>query len=261
MAYAKPGRASRPQIDHCRYDGSRLLFRGPPRPLEGEFVACLGGTETFAREVALPFPDLLEELTGLTCVNFGWPNAGVEAFANDRALMGSAARARACVLQVPGAANLSNMYYRVHPRRNDRFLQPTEALQALYPEVDFMEFSFTRHLLGRLMALSPERFAYIREELATVWLASMRGLIGRIGAPVVLLWLSGRPPEARCDSPDPADDPAFVTRVMLEALRGEVAAVVELVLPREAGAGGFGPAQHAAVAEALVPALAGLLEP
>lgn len=261
MAYVNQGRANRSQIDQCRYNGSRLLFRGPPRPLEGEFIACLGGTETFAREVPLPFPDLLEERTGITCVNFGWPNAGVDVFANDRALLGCARRARACILQVPGAANMSNMYYRVHPRRNDRFLQPSEALQALFPEVDFMEFSFTRHLLGHLAALSPERFAYIRKELVTVWLAAMRGLLGEIGVPVVLLWFSARRPEERCDSPEPRDDPAFVTRGMLEALRNEAGAVVELAMPPEPGAKALGAAQHEAAAEALVPALAGLLDP
>lgn len=269
MTYAQKGQ--RPHaIDQCRYDGSRLLFRGPARTLEGEFVACLGGTETFGKYIERPYPDLVEEITGVTCVNFGWPNAGTDVFANDSALIGCARRAKVCVLQVPCAVNMSNMYYRVHPRRNDRFLEASEALRVLFHEVDFVEYSFTRHMLGCLQALSPERFAYIRKELTTVWLTGMRSLIGRIGPPVVLLWLSNRAPEQSADCPDLAADPAFVDREMLEALRGEVQQIVELRLDAAAGAPLPGPAPGAAqalgagahqqAAEALVPVIAGLLQ-
>ena len=73
------------ELEQCRYDGSRLLLRGPRRNLDSDFVACLGGTETFARFIAMPYPDLLEEALGLTCVNFGWPNAGIDVFRGDPA--------------------------------------------------------------------------------------------------------------------------------------------------------------------------------
>lgn len=211
-------------IDQCRYDGSRLLFRGPRRTLEGEFVACLGGTETFGKFISEPYPDLLERMSGMACVNFGWPNAGVDVFAKDRALLDCAGRARLCVLQVPGALNMSNAYYRVHPRRNDRFLQAADALRELFPEVDFTEFSFTGHLLRHLHGLSEERFASVRHALEGAWVAGMKGLIQAIGAPVALLWLSARTPDT-----DAAlwEDPALVTRDMLEALRNDVQSIVE----------------------------------
>jgi hypothetical protein len=268
MTFADRGPAA-PHFGQCRYDGSRLLFRGPRKSLDGDFIACLGGTETFGRFIPAPFPDLLEEATGVTCVNFGWPNAGTDVFANDAALLDCAARARLVVLQVPCAVNMSNMYYRVHPRRNDRFVQATTALHALFPEVDFTEFTFTRHLLGRLRALSPDRFAYIRRELAAVWVRGMRDVVARIGAPVVLLWLSARAPETDDDSPELQADPALVGRAMLEALRAEVQAIVELELgaaargapaagarsPRErrAAAELLGPGAHRTAADALAP--------
>ena len=245
-------------VPQCRYDGSRLLFRGPRRVLDGEFVACLGGTETFGKYVTHPFPDVLEDLTGVTCVNFGWPNAGLDVFAHDRALLDCAARAQICVLQVPCAVNMSNMYYRVHPRRNDRFLQATDALRALFSDVDFTEFSFTRHLLGHLQDLSAERFSYVRQELATVWVEGMQNLITRIGAPVVLLWLSVRWPDDASDRPDVWADPALVDREMLEMLRDYVHGIVELPpahVPRDT----LDPEDHTRAAEALVPALAELL--
>lgn len=264
-------------FDQCTYDGSRLLFRGPRRALDGAFVACLGGTETFGKFIDHPFPDLLEEKTGVTCVNFGWPNAGIDVFAGDRALLDCASRSQLCILQVPCAINMSNMYYRVHPRRNDRFLQATEAMRTLFDEVDFTEFSFTRHMLGRLQALSPEKFAYIREELASVWVAGMQGLIGRIDAPVVLLWLSARAPERAADRPDLRADPALVNREMLDALRPMAHRLVELSLgeaargadpgrsraaqDRRAAHQVLGPEAHRQAAEALSAVVEEIVQP
>ncbi len=264
-------------FDQCTYDGSRLLFRGPRRALDGDFVACLGGTETFGKFIDHPFPDLLEEKTGVTCVNFGWPNAGIDVFAGDRALLDCASRSRLCVLQVPCAINMSNMYYRVHPRRNDRFLQATDALRSLFDEVDFTEFSFTRHMLGRLQALSPEKFAYIRQELASVWVAGMQGLISRIDAPVVLLWLSTRTPESAADRPDIWADPALVNREMLDALRDLAHGLIELNLgetargadpgegrtpqDRRAAHQVLGPEAHRRAAEALSPVVERMVQP
>lgn len=264
-------------VDQCRYDGSRLLFRGPRRTLEGDFVACLGGTETFGKFVSKPYPDLLEGVTGVPCVNFGWPNAGVDVFAKDRALLDCAGRARLCVFQVPGALNMSNMYYRVHPRRNDRFLEATGALRALFPEVDFAEISFTRHMMGRLQQVSKGRLAQVRQELTQVWTAGMKTLLRRIDAPVVLLWLSDRSPDAAAGAPDIWSDPALVDRHMLEALRGDVACIVEVTLdPSERGAetgrlrsprdrrvaqAVLGPGAHRRAAAALQPVLADILGP
>ncbi len=255
----------------CRYDGSRLLFRGPRRALEGEYVAFLGGTETFGKFVPQPFPDLVEEITGVTCVNFGLPNAGIDVYAHDAALIDCAGRARLAVLQVPCALNMSNMYYRVHPRRNDRFLQASDALRALYEDVDFTEFSFTRHMLKRLRHLSPERFAYVRQELSRVWVDGMRDVIDRIAAPTILLWLSARRPEAACDDPDVAADPALVSLSMLEELRPSAAAITKVIITSHAGlarssdqkrqrTGVPGPEAHSDVAEALVPVVADCLE-
>jgi hypothetical protein len=78
-----------------RYDGSKLVFRGPQRRLTGEFVACLGGTETYGTFIDRPYPDLMERSLALPCVNFGWPNAGVDAFLKDDGLIDMVSGARA----------------------------------------------------------------------------------------------------------------------------------------------------------------------
>ena len=256
MTYDMTGGAA-PDYLPCRYGASRLVFRGPRRRLEGEYVAFFGGTETFGKFIETPFPALTEEALGLACVNFGCVNAGVDAFVNDSALLEAAGRARATVVQIMGAQNMSNRLYNVHPRRNDRFINASAMLKAVFREVDFTEFHFTRHLLGELAAISPDRFRMVREELQAAWLARMTLLISRIKGPVVLLWLADRAPS---NEPDAEADPLFVTADMLEALRPKVAAIVELrasAAARTQGTAGmrFDPMEEAAARELPGPAV------
>lgn len=258
----------------CRYGRSRVLFRGPRRPLDLPYLAFLGGSETYGRFVDLPFPARVEPQLGLPCVNFGIPNAGLDLYLSDPAVLEAAERAETVVLQILGAQNMSNRFYSVHPRRNDRFLRGSDRLLALYPEVDFSEFHFNRHMLGRLHDLSPERFAQITAELRLAWVARMKHLLALLRGRVVLLWVAEHlPPETPQEGL--ARDPLFVDRAMLEALRPRTAALLEVELseaarqrdtegkvfaPLEAGAAAesLGPLAHAEVAEALGPVLAAL---
>ncbi|MFD0859161.1 DUF6473 family protein [Roseovarius aquimarinus] len=269
MAFEKLGATP---LDYmpCRYGTSKLLFRGPARDPRGRYVAFLGGTETYGKFIRRPFPALVEERCGLPCINLGWPNAGLDVLLHDSAILPAASGAALAVVQVPGAQNLSNRYFTVHPRRNDRFVKPSVLLRAIYPEVDFTEFHFTRHMLGHLADLSPERFAPVRRELQQAWRARMRLLLTRIDAPVLLLWLAPQAAPLRADLPGPGAAPAFVTRAMLEAPGGACVRLVELAYG-EAALGGRGmafspfeaqaaaelpgPGVHALAADALMPAL------
>ncbi|MEQ3624477.1 MAG: DUF6473 family protein [Celeribacter sp.] len=179
----------------CHYGASKVQFRGPKRPLNGRYIACLGGTETYGKFVPQAYPALLEAQTGLRAVNLGCVNAGPGLFANDPTLVDAAARATVTVVQVMGAQNMSNRFYAVHPRRNDRFLRPSAMMQALFPEVDFTEFHFTRHMLSTLQTTAPEKFGLVTEELKEAWIARMRQLLIAVRKPSVLLWLC--PPQAR----------------------------------------------------------------
>jgi hypothetical protein len=258
-----------------RFGRSRLLFRGPRRKLEGPYVAVLGGSETYGKFVPDPFPARLEALIDLPVLNFGCPHAGVSLFAEEDTLLAACAQAEVTVLQITGASNMSNRLYTVHPRRNDRFLKASAGLRALYPDVDFTEFNFTRHLLSRLAQTSDTAFAAVREELKSAWTHRMRTLVRKVSGDVVLLWMSSRSP----DDPDdltPGIAPLFVDRAMLEALRDDVAGIVEVVaseaardepleakvfspLEAPAAADAPGPVFHAEVAGALAGALAPLL--
>ncbi len=214
----------------CRYGKSKLLFRGPRRKLDKPYVAFLGGTETYGRFIEKPFPLLVEEETGLRCVNFGCLNAGTDVFARDPFIPQAAADASIVVVQVMGAQNMTNRFYTVHPRRNDRFVGPSDLLKTIFREVDFSEFHFNKHLLLALREVSVERFDTVLQELQAAWVARMRQMMGQMGGKTVLLWFSEQQPPHQAP---PADglgrDPLFVTREMIDAVAPHVTQVVEVV--------------------------------
>ncbi len=217
----------------CRYGTSRLYFRGPPRDLSGPYIAFLGGSETYGKFIDRPFVTLVEEATGIPAVNLGVPNASVDSWLNDTGMREITAGATLNVVQIGGAHNLSNRFYTVHPRRNDRFIRASSVLRAIYPEVDFSDICFTRHLLGRLHDTSPERFDILRAELQTAWVARMRLMLEGVGRKTLLLWFASHLPSdlAWNHRPDPLRaEPLFVTRRMVDALRPLVRGVV-LVQP------------------------------
>ncbi|MEL7258522.1 MAG: DUF6473 family protein, partial [Pseudomonadota bacterium] len=117
--------------------------------------------------------------------------------------------------------------YKVHPRRNDRFLKANDPLLKLFPEVDFTEFSFTRHMLGDLRSVSSERFVQVHAELASCWVKGMKSFLSQLNSPVVLFWFSDRKPETHSNEPGIHYDPALVTRAMLDAIRSDVVELVE----------------------------------
>ncbi|WP_299852107.1 DUF6473 family protein [uncultured Roseovarius sp.] len=272
MAYERLGDSPLDYLP-CRYTGSKLSFRGPRRKLEGRYAAFLGGTDTYGKFIEQPFPALIEARTGVKCVNFGWPNAGVDVYLNDIGVQLAARNARLTVLQVPCVANMTNRFYSVHPRRNDRFLEASGTLRAMFGEVDFTEFHFVRHMLHRLQTVSEGRFGTVREEIQTAWVSRMQLLLQKLEGDVVLLWMSARKPEEDADQTNVAYDPSYVTREMIESLRSKATQLVEVTASDAAQAEGtkgmrfsdleapaaqevLGPTVHYEVADALAPLIA-----
>lgn len=262
----------------CRYGTSKLLFRGPRRCLDQPYIAFLGSTETYGKFVQKPFPALVEAAIGRVCVNFGQPNAGIDAFAQDPFVISAAARAEITVIQIIGAQNMTNRFYAVHPRRNDRFVSTSTLLRTIYRDVDFADFHFNKHMLNRLMLVSPERFGVVRDELQQAWIARMQLMLKQIPGKTVLLWFADHPPE----SADPlkmqelGKDPLFVTRDMLDQVAPHATRTIEVVPSPEAMAQGTagmfftameepaaaevpGPAAHEEAAEALGDVIKSLL--
>lgn len=278
MSFAFPGETS---LDYfpCRYGRSKLVFRGPRRDLARDpgapYVAVIGAGETYGKFVAQPYPALLEAGLRRPVINLGVLNAGPDAWGQDETIAEIAARGRVTVVQVTGAQNLTNRFYAVHPRRNDRFLRASPLLASIYREVDFTEFNFTRHMVQTLYRVSPDKFAIVADELRSAWVARMSALLPRLGGRVVLLWMAGHTPADATDRPE--DEPMLVNRAMIDALRPRVAEVVEVAYSAGALAQGVagmvfpplsepaartmpGPQQHAEVAAALAPVIARLAE-
>ncbi len=213
----------------CRYGASRMFFRGPGRTLDRPYIVFIGGTETYGKYIEAPFPMLVEAALDRPCVNLGCVNGGIDAFVHDPVIMDLCHAAELTIVQIMGANHLSNRLYTVHPRRNDRFLRPMPMLQALYPEVDFTEFAFTRHLLGALHAISPVRFEIIVQTLREAWVNKMQRMLTRIGRQSLLLWFSADPLSDADWSARPnhlQTDPLFITAAMIDRLHPLVRSLV-----------------------------------
>ena len=260
----------------CRYGASKALFRGPECDLSRPYVAVLGGSASFGKYVARPYPALMEQALGLPVANLAAQNAGPDLYLSDPAALKIAAGAAAAVVQITGVEGVSNPLYSVHARRNDRFLAATPALRALYPEVDFTEIHFTRHLLTVLRRTDPQRFCQVLRVLQDNWVDRMQSLLARLPAWRVLVWLSDAPPPLRATEPAAGFGPWLVDRRMLDALHGPSTRVIEVVASPAAlteGAAGMlfpetevqqaralpGAAVHAEVAERLAPEVARLV--
>lgn len=259
----------------CRYGRSRVVFRGPRRKLIGRYVGFIGGTETYGRFIPEPFPALIEKKIGLPCINFGCMNAGLDVYLNDPEVLRSLEAAEVVVMQALGAHNMSNRFYSVHPRRNDRFLRASEALQDLYPEVDFTEFNFTRHLLSALQAKCPTRFQDVVDELQAAWVSRMKYVKRLLHGPLVLVWFAEDRP-ATDFGPIDGQLPQLVTKAMIEAVLPRENNYVEMTPSEHAKARGtrgmvftdleksaaeqaLGPLAHQDLAEALIPLLKRIL--
>lgn len=275
MALAFHG-ASALDYSVCRYGSSKVQFRGPRCDISGPYFACLGGTETFGKFVPDPYPALVHGKLGIQVANLGCVNAGIDVFLNEPAIADVAAGAKVTVLQILGAQNLSNRYYTVHPRRNDRFVHAAPGLKALYRDIDFTEFHFTRHLLGALARKSPDRFEIIAEELRTAWISRMKLLLARLSSQTLLLWVANHAPPARADAMLLKQDPLLVDTEMLAAVRPYATDYLQVIgspmaqlnglrglafseFDRRAAAEVLGPAVHHEVAHALAPALSAMI--
>jgi hypothetical protein len=260
----------------CRYGASKALFRGPARDLSRAYVAVLGGSASFGKYVARPYPALLEQALACPVANLAAQNAGPDLYLSDPATLKIAAGAAVAVVQITGAEGVSNPLYTVHARRNDRFLAATPALRSLYPQVDFTEIHFTRHLLTVLRRADPLCFATVLRVLQDTWVERMRELLAQLPNSKVLVWLSDAAPPNMAADPLPGFGPSLVDRRMLAALEGPTTRLMELVASPAAlteGAAGMryppteaqqaralpGAAVHAEVAEWLAPELGRLV--
>jgi hypothetical protein len=216
----------------CRYGASRTVFRGPRVSTDGPYTVVIGGSEVYGKHIEDPFCDQLAERTGRQVLNLGIVNAGVDVFLNDDALMEVVSGAECVIVQAMGAGNMSNRFYSVHPRRNDRFLKQTAHMEKLFPSIDFSDFSFMRHMLHALRDRAPDAFGTLVEELQDHWIARMRDLLGCVRGQRVLLWIEKRSDEGL------GHEPLFVTADMMQQLEDRIDKVVHWNTSKDIGGNG-----------------------
>lgn len=194
MTYQKPDQAF---INYHVYKWGRLnqIYRGPEPDLTKPYIACLGAAQTFGRYVRRPFPTLLSDELGAQVVNFGTGGAGPGFFMRDSKVMEAANEAKLCVVQVMSARSLSNRLFKVKVRRNAQIKAVSNALEDLFPTVNFSNFTYAHNMLNEMAAKDPNRFEDVERELKSAWVARTRTLLESIEVPTVLLWFSERAPE------------------------------------------------------------------
>lgn len=181
----------------CRYGQSRLLFRGPKKRFDTKYIAVLGGSRTYGKFVVAPYADLLEDALRMRVVNFGCRNAGLDAFVNDQSLISICLRAELVIVEIQGITDLSNRFYTVHPRRNDRFVQASLMMERQFPQADFTRFNFTCHMLKSLQYQWPEQVSPLLSDLRETWISRMERLLKLLQGRVVLLWMGNDPPATK----------------------------------------------------------------
>jgi len=202
----------------CRYGTSKLMFRGPAKSLEDPYIACIGGSETYGKYVAEPFSDLMQPMLDMPCINLGVLQSGPDAYLKDAGVLNICNQSQVTLVQVPNAANLSNRFFMVHPRRNDRFLRASSLLQTAFHDVDFTDFTFVRHMLETLKETSSDRFELVVEEMQKAWLHRISQLLDSIQGPKVLFGLRKHHLESNGETGNLGPDPIYVTDEMLNAV-------------------------------------------
>ncbi len=182
--------------DTYRFGRSQQYFRGPKPDLSGRYVAFLGGSETYGRFVATPFPALLARELTVPCANWGTPDAGPSFYLKDPVILEACSRAELCVVTATDAFATSNRMYTVFPRRNGRLESVSKGLQALYPRVDFGRFAYVRDMLTHLKHVGPQKFEVMEIEIRDAWVARMRELLAAIETTKLLFWMAGRASDA-----------------------------------------------------------------
>lgn len=229
-----------------RLGDTGLSFRGPaPATLDpGSYFACIGAAQTLGCFCQRPFPDLLADELGLPALNLGYGGAGPEFFATQEALLPYLNNARFVVLQVMSARSQSNSYYQCDGLEYVTLRESGQKMGAAA--------AFTKLLAGspriaglpgwprgwrKLAALAARPEARrIVDEIRTAWVESSLQLLEKITVPVVLLWISKRPP-AYTESYATAhrlfgEFPHLVTPEMLAPIRERSAAYVECITSR-----------------------------
>ena len=172
----------------CQYGNSKNLFRGPKKSCKHSYGVCLGGADTFGGKVPGPFSAILEREMGMPVFNLGAQHSGAGFYTEDDAILEIVENAQVIFIEAPIVVNQSNPFYRVHPRRNDRFVTALGPLYDLFPEADFVECHFTKHLITKLISIDSVRADIVFRALQDEWGRNLTIMRARWCAKTVVHW-------------------------------------------------------------------------
>ena len=172
----------------CQYGNSKNLFRGPKKSCKHSDGVCLEGADTFGSKVPDPFRAMLEREMGMPVLNLGAQHSGAGFYTEDDAIHEIIENAQVVFVEAPSVVNQSNPFYRVHPRRNNRFMTALGPLYDLFPEADFVECHFTKHLITKLITIDAARADIVFRTLQDEWVRNITIMRARWRAKTVVHW-------------------------------------------------------------------------
>ena len=121
-------------------------------------------------------------------VNLGAQYSGAWFYTEGDAIHEIIENAQVIFMEAPSIVNQSNPFYRVHPRRNDRFVTAVGPLHDLFPEADFVECHSTKHLITKLITIDAARADIVFRTLQDEWMRNLTIMRARWRTKTVVHW-------------------------------------------------------------------------
>ena len=100
-------------------------------------------------------------------------HSGAGFYTEDDAIHEIIENAQVVFVEAPSVVNQYNPFYCVHPRRNDRFVTALGPLYDLFPEADFVECHFIKHLITKLITIDAARAEIVFRTLQYEWVRNL----------------------------------------------------------------------------------------
>lgn len=205
-------------IDYQLWQLDNYSCRGPTPDLTVPYLAFVGAAQTFGCFCPEPFPTLVGKRMGIQVLNLGLAGAGPQLH-QEPALLKHINNSMIAVVQIFSGRSVSNSEYTIIGGGNlgVRHLDS----RRMVPLKFWTEF----------LQNHPERIAELVAETRRNYIQEMIKLLEAIEVPIVLLWLSVRPPEY---TEDPStiqglwgEFPQLINREVVEKLKPHADAYLE----------------------------------
>jgi len=171
--------------DVYRLGGMPEWLRGPKSKhlKKGEYIVCVGASQTFGRFCEKPYPQLLEEILNIEVLNLGIGGVGPSFFLRREELLEYINNSKLAVIQVLSGRSADNSLFRL-TEGGFRVIRVSDGKE-LRPGTAYKE------LLEENIDLCKKAVAETRRN----WVNDYKNLLEKIKVPVILFWFSVREPD------------------------------------------------------------------